>query len=339
MYDPAMEDRTTFRAYAKVNLCLSVGAPLAQGPHAGFHPIASWMQAIDLYDEITILPTPGKDSDYTVRWADDAPRPTSIDWPPEKDLAVRAHRAVEASIRETCGRTLPARIEVVKRIPVGSGLGGGSSDAATVIRGLLQGPHGMTDQGVMRTATSLGSDVAFFAGDCRDDVPRAALVSGLGDQIRRVQSVPGELLLIIPPYACATGPVYKAYGQLLKERAADDAAERAARHITGREKQTGPKETLVETRWRRMSKEGAIDGDLLFNDLAQAAYRVEPRLGRLVTALSNATRQQAHVTGSGSCLFLPTTADRAARLLERVEKLLASSDEFTGVKALRTRLL
>src|SRR5215831_1553762 len=129
-----MAGRTTFRAYAKVNLCLSVGAPVTEGPKAGFHPIASWMQAIDLYDEVTIrrLPAGAKESEYTVRWADDAPCQTPIDWPLEKDLGVRAHRALEAPT----GPGFAVSIDIAKRIPVGGGLGGGSSDAAAVLLGM-----------------------------------------------------------------------------------------------------------------------------------------------------------------------------------------------------------
>jgi 4-diphosphocytidyl-2C-methyl-D-erythritol kinase len=339
-----MDGRATFRAYAKVNLCLSVGAPIAEGPQAGYHPIASWMQAIDLFDEVSIDRGQhiGPESKYTIRWADDAPRATPIDWPLEKDLAVRAHRAFESHARASSNSVAPVHIEVVKRIPVGSGLGGGSSDAARVLMGLLkQYPGGITDEDLLKLAMSLGSDVGFFAdaSSATGEVPQAALVNGLGDKIRRVESVPGALLLVIPPYPCPTGPVYKAFDEILKERQAQEAADRAARGITGREKQTGPKESLVESRWSRASKDGQIDGDHLFSDLALAAYRVEPRLGKLVTALSNATRQQAHVTGSGSCVFIPTMPDRAPRLLERVEKLLASSEEFAGTKVLRTRLL
>src|SRR5436305_2022190 len=81
---------------------------------------------------------------------------------------------------------------------------------------------------------------------------------------------------------------------------------------------------------------GAVEGDHLFNDVAVAAYRVEPRLGRLVTALSNATRQQAHVTGSGSGVFIPSTPQRIEKLMGRVQRLLASGEEFAGVKAIRT---
>src|SRR6185295_16025504 len=123
--------------------------------------------------------------------------------------------------------------DVVKRIPVGSGLGGGSSDAGAVIRALLHhSPNAMSAEAVTQVAMSLGSDVAFFAAESPDHRPQAALVTGLGDKIRRVDSVPGELVLIIPPYGCPTGPVYKAFDQLLKETAAQEAADRAARHIT-----------------------------------------------------------------------------------------------------------
>jgi 4-diphosphocytidyl-2-C-methyl-D-erythritol kinase len=301
------------------------------------------MQAIDLYDEITIhrMPGAGKDSEYSVRWAEDALCPTPIDWPLEKDLAVRAHRALEAIHGRIWGTDLPVSIEVVKRIPVGGGLGGGSSDAAAVLLGLRSDQGSIGEGAMVELSSALGSDVAFFADEepRTEDVPRAGLVTGFGDKIRRVESVPGELVLVIPPYGCPTGPVYKAYDELLKERASLDAAERAARGITGREKQTGAKESLVESRWERMSRRGEIEGDHLFNDLAMAAFRVEPRLGRLVTALSNATRRQAHVTGSGSCVFIPCGEGRIERLLTQVQRLLGSSEEFAGVKAIRTRLL
>ncbi len=98
-----------------------MGAPEPEGPKAGFHPIATWMQAIDLYDEVTISRlADGQKSTYAVRWAEDALRPTDIDWALEKDLGVRAHKALELSGLRAGG--LPVSIEIVKRIPVGGGL-------------------------------------------------------------------------------------------------------------------------------------------------------------------------------------------------------------------------
>ncbi len=56
--------------------------------------------------------------------------------------------------------------------------------------------------------------------------------------------VKSELVLVIPPYSCPTGPVYKAFDEILVERRALEASERAVKGNTGREKQTGPKDSL-----------------------------------------------------------------------------------------------
>jgi 4-diphosphocytidyl-2C-methyl-D-erythritol kinase len=149
-------------------------------------------------------------------------------------------------------------------------------------------------------------------------------------------------VLIVPGYGCPTGPVYKAFDGLVAERQRDEMIDRARRGLTGKEKQTGPREALVESRWQRAVGTGKVESDKLFNDLAVPAYRVEPRLGLLATAVARATRETAHVTGSGSCLFIPSTVGKVGRLMERVEKLLGTvnGEEFgVGAKAVRARLV
>jgi 4-diphosphocytidyl-2C-methyl-D-erythritol kinase len=106
-------------APAKVNLVLAVGP--ADPRNHGMHPICSWMVSVSLYDELEVVRTaPDRLSLYAVQWHDDAVRKSDIDWPITKDLAVRAHRMLEASV----GRSLPIRMKLTKRIPVGGGTRG-----------------------------------------------------------------------------------------------------------------------------------------------------------------------------------------------------------------------
>jgi len=310
----------TYTAYAKVNLILSVGAPfLPEAENAGMHPIASWMACIDLADTLHITRRlPETPSRYTVAWADDAPVKSEIDWPLEDDLAVRAHRLLE----ETAGRPLPVEMNLTKRIPVGGGLGGGSSDAAAMLLAgsELFGLH-MADDQLRALGARLGSDVAYFL-DPGHTPARPAIVTGLGDQVQRIERVRGRLAMVMPGLICPTGPVYRAFDELLLERTKREQVERAVQGKSGRERQTGPRATLVQSRYEKALAAGKIDGDLLFNDLAIPAFRTQPPLGRLVTALSNTTREPAHVSGSGSSVFLVAPGGREERLMERVGRLI-----------------
>ena len=309
----------TLPAHAKINLALSVGAPV---PPKGYHPIASWFAPIGLHDTVRLTRLrEGEVSRYTIRWAElgdglPAPKPTPIDWPVEKDLAVRAHRMLEARV----GRSLPVHLELIKRTPVGGGLGGGSSDAAAALIGLtrLFGlPLSHAD--LARESVALGADVAFFLDDTipltmgtpalgnTDDPgpptsPRPALVTGFGERIERINApaITGVLLLI-PPFGCPTGPVYAAY----------DA---------------GQTHKVDEARVCGLIASGApgsgqpLDPARLFNDLAEPACVVEPRLRGVLDTLRGLSPHRVHVTGSGSTLFVipdpahPTTlADLAAK--------------------------
>lgn len=280
-----MIGRTLRRAaHAKINLCLSVGPPEpASVPPGGggMHPISSWMAAVELADEVelTALGEAEGASRYRVEWAADAPpppRPSPIDWPIEKDLAVRAHRLLEQRV----GRGLPVEVVVRKRTPVGGGLGGGSSDGAAALCGLneLFG-LGLSTSELVAMSAALGSDVAFFIDD--QTPARPGVVGGLGQRIERVAPVAARVLLIIPPFGTPTGPVYRAY----------DRAPRVLR------------EADVRMLRARASAAGRIDPAGLFNDLAAPACEVEPRLGELLGRL-RAAGVPAHVSGSGSTLFV-----------------------------------
>lgn len=277
------------RAYAKLNLCLAVAHPEPAGsPRAGWHRIASWFAPIDLWDDLHIHPISG-DSIYERSWADDAPRPSTIDWPAEKDLAVRAHRLLEA----VASRPLPIRLELRKRIPAGGGLGGGSTDAAAVLRALNTlfnlrlAPAQLREQ-----ARHLGSDVPYFIPDETSTAsltlpPPPAYVGAFGDQIRPARRDTGSVALILPPFPCPTPAVYRAFDTLTPQPfRADDVARMCD--------PTSPPRPI------------ALADAHLFNDLAPAAERCEPRLAELranLQARLQATGHRIHMSGSGSTLF------------------------------------
>lgn len=281
--------RTARRAHAKLNLALAVGPPIpGPGPTAGMHPIASWMHAIDLHDTIEIEALPAdRPSRLDVRWAPDAPRRTPIDWPPERDLALRALLALEAS----AARPIRAHLALTKRIPTGAGLGGGSSDAAATL--LAANQLFSLDLPLPRLADiarPLGSDIAYFLDDTNP--PRPALVRGLGDQITRLQPQPDLwAVLLLPSFGCPTGPVYKSFDSL-------------------------PPRPFRDSEIASLADARPIPTDRLFNDLDQPAAAVAPALTELRTRAAAAAGAPVHMSGSGSTLYLISRSGPSARELQ-----------------------
>jgi len=273
-------------APAKLNLALSVGAPNAQR----MHPIASWMVTVSLHDELFLEELQADSlSLYAIIWHKDARRKSEIDWSITKDLAVRAHLAVEAHV----GRKLPIKMRLEKRIPVGGGLGGGSSNAAAMLRALNELFNLKLSREILRDiAARLGSDVPFLIDG------GSAIVTGLGEQLEPAP-LPDKLhaLLIFPDAACPTGAVYQTLDQLRPHGA-------------------------VETdRVRALSAMQIIEHDAPFNDLAYPACEVAPKLRGELEELAELTQRAAHVSGSGSTLFvLVDSALEAEILAAAIEK-------------------
>lgn len=257
------------------------------------HPISSWMVTTDFADDLHLTRLPeGRDSLYAIVWAADAPRTSDIDWPIQRDLAVRAHLALERH----AGRALPLRMKLEKRIPVGGGLGGGSSNAAAMLRGVndLFG-LGLDLPQLERIAATLGSDVPFLVRG------GSAIVEGLGDRVEPLPGVPDlHAVLAFPDARCPTGPVY---GQF-------DA--------------TRPDAALQPERVRALAGAVTLAHDAPFNDLAAPACAVAPVLADLIEEIEHATGRRVHVSGSGSTLFLLCAGRLEADLLaDEVRRLVA----------------
>lgn len=285
-------------AHAKVNLTLAVGAPIEDGEHEGMHPICSWMASVGLCDtlELTRLEEDSL-SRFAIVWAEDAPQPNDgLNWSITSDLAVRAHQALEAHL----GATLPVQMRLLKRIPVGAGMGGGSSDAAAMLLGLRElFELTIDDQALREIAKGLGSDVPFFLGNA----PRSAIVSGLGGEIEPIRHEPVDLVLILPECACPTGRVYGALDHL----------------------RTGMSIEFRDSDARRLAAFNAADlNGMLFNDLAEAAEAVEPELRGLRERAADLLEQAVHITGSGAAMFTVCAggAMEAELLAERLGETL-----------------
>lgn len=177
-------------AYAKLNLTLDVLGKREDG----YHDLKSVMQAISIRDDIEIDLDTGKP---WVIQCDKEEIPTD-----ESNLAWKAARAYFDRIgKEPDG----IEIRITKRIPTESGLGGGSADAAAVLRALNR--HYGEPLSILALAelgASVGSDVPFCV------VCGTAMVEGRGERLRRLPDIPDCCFVICkPPFSCSTPELYK----------------------------------------------------------------------------------------------------------------------------------
>ena len=183
----------TLEAHAKVNLTLEV---LGVRPD-GYHDLRSMVAPIPLHDDVELLPAP--DGVLSADAMDGVP--------PESDLCLRAARVLAAATG--CGRGV--RIRVTKRIPMGAGLGGGSSDAAAVLNGLNSlWELNLPEERLCEIGATVGSDVpALVPG-----VP--VLMEGRGERVSRIAADAlgvrmEDLVLHVPPVFSSTAEVYREF--------------------------------------------------------------------------------------------------------------------------------
>ena len=263
----SMRSVVTVSAPAKVNLALSVGPPGSDR----MHQIASWMVTTDLCDELQLTRLPsGTPSRFAILWHDDAPRKSAIDWSMSKDLAALAHLALERRVQHA----LPIQSRMLKRIPVGGGLGGGSSDAAAMLRGLVELFELDISRAQLReVAHALGSDVPFLLEG------GSALVEGLGERITAAPMPDAHLVLVFPDALCPTRNVYEKFDLICANARIDAPRVRA----------------LLATQ---------IAYHAPFNDLALAAMETAPTLLDDAEEIARIAQREVHVSGSGSTLFV-----------------------------------
>ncbi len=274
----------TLRAPAKINLTLEVLARRSDG----YHGIRSVMVPLELADELTIEPSS--------QFAFECDR-SELDG--ERNLAYAAMRAL--------GELPLVRIELRKRIPVQAGLGGGSSDAATVLRAAMSGAWGPAPQrDWLRVARDLGSDVPFFLSGT------AALVEGTGERITPAGAIPRwHALIVKPPVAILTSAAYDAldrFGRPQRPRAGSVSI------------------ALLEALQRA---DFASVERRLQNDFHEVIASQSQEVAGAIAALRAAGATNALLAGSGSCVFtLAPEREPIEGILERLD-LPKAYERFT----------
>ncbi len=252
-----------FRAPAKINLYLKVLGRRGDG----YHEIRSIFQAVSLEDRLIFRSPGGGD---TVELAG------PFGFAPERNLIVRAARAFQAFT----GIRRGVRIEAEKRIPMGAGLGGGSSDAACTLAALNRlWEAGLDPAALHALAEGLGSDVPFFLHG------PAAIVEGRGERIHPIAPrTDFRLLLVVPDFPVPTAEAYRWLGM---------AAHGAEAHTAG---PTGPE---LEVMYREVPVQGwSLENS--FDPVVESRFPVVGRIRRLLTEQGAV---HAGLSGSGSAVF------------------------------------
>lgn len=258
-----MSGRAIFvRCPAKINLALEV---LGTRPD-GYHEIRTLFQTVAFGDELHLQRRWGRGLDLHVE-SDDPAVPGG-----RKNLVHRAYRAFS----DACGPAPALRARLVKKVPAGAGLGGGSSDAAGMLLALrsLTGRPG--PGGLARLAAGIGADVPFFLRG------GTAAGRGRGERIMPLPDMPiSPVLIVVPPRRMASGEVYRAVDAMLTSRPNRISIHR---YFDGK---------AVVRPQRQIQR----------NDLESVVFGIDPRLAALKELLYVTGAGFASLSGSGSALF------------------------------------
>ncbi len=250
----------TILAPAKINLTLEVLGKR----RGGFHEIRSVIQTINLGDSFSFQPG------ETIELKCDFPG-----WIPEESLVSRA----ASLFQKTTGCSKGATIAVSKHIPLMSGLGGDSSDAAAVLCGLnLLWGLSLPPEKLLEMAWQLGSDVAFFL------YGGTALVEGRGEIVTPLPPLPHSwVVLLVPPVPRLPGKTKRLYDSLKANHYTDG-------QITQR---------LIE----RLREGGEFTPSLLFNTFENVAFTHFSELNLYWEQVVKVGAADVHLAGSGPALF------------------------------------
>lgn len=271
---------TIYEAPAKINLSLLVSPPNDDG----YHPLASLVQTVEWCDRLVVERAEGRD-DYE----------TDI----EDDLVTRA-----LGLAREAGAVPPLRLILEKEIPMGAGLGGGSSDAAAAL--VAASDFGQVPKrDLPSVAERVGADVPLFL------TGGTVMMTGLGERVAEVARAEGFAVAVaVPEFRLSTGEVYRRWDQL-----------------------EGPEGDTVDDAALPPGLRGRMP---MRNDLLPAALDLEPRLGDFIADVRSIWGTPVFMTGSGSAVFayfatLDEAKDATGALSTRVGEARGVSLRHRGV--------
>ena len=260
-----MDFSAAYPAPAKLNLMLRVTGRRADG----YHLLQTIFRFIDYSDTLRFRVR----NDGVIARANDIPGV-----PPDTDLCVRAARLLQ----QVSGTSLGADIHLEKRLPMGGGLGGGSSDAATTLLVLnTLWKTALSRQQLIDLSVKLGADVPVFV------FGRNALAEGIGEELQPLDLPPAWYVVLCPPVMVPTAAIFS-HPEL---------------------KRDSKKVILQGFSGARDGGSGVISE--LQNDLQPLVVKLYPEVARHLAWLSGFG--PALMTGSGACVFAPFDSEQAAQ--------------------------
>lgn len=269
-------DELTVRAYAKINLALDVLGRREDG----YHEIRSVVQTIDLYDRIRLTLKQSQAIELVCK-GDGVPSGNT-------NLAYQAAQLLQERTHTLKG----VRIELEKNIPIAAGLGGGSADAAAVIKGLnVLWELGLEEWEMLRLCEELGSDVPYCL------LGGTALIQGRGEVLTPLEPI-DELWLVLvrPRISVSTQRVYQAWRDF------------------------APGEPMVEQMLAAVQLGGSKTiAQSLGNMLEPVAFHMFPEIAKIKTMVSTGSLG-ALMSGSGPTVFgIMENEDSAKKLHSLLE--------------------
>lgn len=243
---------TAYEAPAKLNLSLHVDPPRSDG----YHPLHSMVQTVEWLDVLDVVE--GEVSDTLSL--------SGVGVDPDGNLVLEAVEAVRRH-----GPVRPLDLSLEKTIPVGAGLGGGSSDAAAAILAAIH-LEGLDRSLAGRIAAGVGADVSLFL------TGGTLMMSGVGDEVASMRDLERvAFAIVVPDFGLSTIDVYRRWDEL-----------------EGPEGEPVPDHALPPV---------LRDGMPMRNDLTPAALDLEPRLGDFMADVAVQWGTGVSMTGSGSACF------------------------------------